>query len=258
VKNAARLELERILDAIAVLSRTKSNDSKPTEKFLRLLVQQFNELQLTVGMSDTMIAEGLSNFLKKHDYSQGVWWGLSYYRSNLFEWSLAHDVREKLKPILEKNRSFLHNIGNFFIMFISVLQYSRGYSFTLSELCTLWDSIRPWILMQLGAIQSEKDQPLSRFNIQKIFESLKARVACWDNTPSSSIPSFNSIRYGITLDSIEPQHPDADRVPAYRWYIFERSPYSKELIAGCIRIHGNKLDRRTLIPLDEQAEQAEK
>ncbi|MFW9889012.1 MAG: hypothetical protein ACFFER_12570 [Candidatus Thorarchaeota archaeon] len=258
LQNVARVELERILNAIAVLGRTESTDSLSVKEFLRLLVRRFNELQLTTGKSDTLMVEGLSEFFRKNEFTQSVWWGLSYYRSSLFDWNIPPIARGTLKAILQKNPSALHHIGNYFTMLISFLQDSRGTAFTLSELYFLWDCIRPWILMQLGAVQSKTDLPKSRFDMRKVFESLKTRVKVWNTTPLPFIPSFNSIRYGLMWDSIHPMDRERTDDHVYRWYIFERAPYSKELIAGCMRIKGHQVDHRAIIPLDEQAEYARK
>jgi len=252
MKEAGKIEIDRFLEAVKVLGRTTKLDFASIKEFLRSMMERFTSAQIEIGVSDSLIADEISEALKGIAFSKNVWWGLSYSRSDLFDWKLPPAVRDTLKQLQQKNPSLMHRYGNYFVMLLSYLEEKRG-PLTLDQLDSLWNVIRPWILMQLGGAQSRNDMPKAGFNMQEVFRDLKARVKCMDRLPSSKVPIFDEIRYGITADS---HTLDQGEWPLYQWYIFEKAPYSEELIAGCVKITDKITDKQTIIPLDEQVEKA--
>ncbi|MCK4824770.1 hypothetical protein KA005_53955, partial [bacterium] len=118
----------------------------------------------------------------------------------------------------------------------------------------LWNSVRPWVLMQLGVIQTKQTKPESSFDMQEIFSHLVRKIEHTSKVSEPYNPPFDEIRYGLMVDS----HSIEDYSgPIHRWYIFERTPYSDDLVAGCLVINEGKETSTAIIPLDEQAEKAE-
>jgi hypothetical protein len=117
----------------------------------------------------------------------------------------------------------------------------------------LWDSVRSWIVLQLGAEQQKNAKPVSQFKMENVFDSLMLKARNMKQVPEIADPSFTEIRYGLFVDSID---LNSDSGLAHRWYIFERTPYSSDFVAGCVQASLQTQDSRTLIALDEQAKSA--
>jgi hypothetical protein len=124
--------------------------------------------------------------------------------------------------------------------------------FPVLQLQELWNTIRPWLLIQMGAMQSENDRPKSVFDMQRVFLNMKSRVQAIDQIPQTMIPVFDEVRYGILVDSYDRTDSGEEEGPLYRWHIFEKTPFSHELIAGCVKASEREFDKTALIPIDEQ------
>jgi hypothetical protein len=123
--------------------------------------------------------------------------------------------------------------------------------FYLGEIIHLWDCVRPWILLQLGASQSKR-LPSSEFNMSRVFTNLMDKVECMSKKPEMDKLPFDNVRYGIVCDSTEPD----EKGYLCRWYVFERSPYSNDYVAGCVLTRGGAGASPIIIPLDELADAA--
>ena len=255
LKEASKIELDRILETVSLLNKLKTEYHESTRGFLADLVVQFNKLQLD-SVVDSLIVDGLADFFRKHNYTKSIWYALSYHRSSFLNWILPPDAKLKLKDLQQTHPNLMLRFGNYFLMMISYLQDTTDIQMPLSRLCTLWDSVQPWVLMQLGAKQREADSPLSAYQPNKTFLDLKRRLQYLDLSPASKMPSFTKIRYGLQLDSEPDWDDDTQTRYQYRWYIFEKDSYSKELVAGCYDLGSKARAQIAVVPLDEQAEAA--
>ncbi len=249
-EQAASIEIERILEVVGVLSRVSKSRFPYLTDFLKVIVSEVNRLQLETNGSDLAIVRELPKFFERIGYSKSVWKTLSYYRTDLFSWNLPHGLNVELRKVQAQNRDTLLRFGNYFVVLISaLLEFSPGL-LTHATLQQLWDSVRPWVLLQIGANQTEKIKPLSRFDMKEIFTHLLTKIEYMSETPDPYNPVFDEIRYGIAVDShTQDDHPGL----VYTWYVFERTPYSKEFVSGCFA----EKSSTAIIPLDEQTEIAD-
>ncbi|MHA2064763.1 MAG: hypothetical protein ACXABY_10350, partial [Candidatus Thorarchaeota archaeon] len=250
-KGAAKIEIQRILEAVAVLSRTTTMPFSSIKEFLRGFIERLNQLQLEGGGSDSQIADGLSLALRTIDYTSNIWWNLSYHRSNPFAWNVAPNIRLALKVAHQRDESISNRFGSYFIMLLSYL-HDTVKDFPVLQLQELWDTLRPWLLIQMGAMQSESDRPKSVFDMQRVFQNLNSRVQAIDQMPQIQIPVFDEVRYGILVDSYDRDDSGEEEDPLHRWYIFEKTAFSHELVAGCVKASEREFDKTALIPIDEQ------
>jgi len=138
MKTAGKIEIDRFLEAVKVLGRTTKLDFASLKEFLRDMMERFTKAQIEIGVSDSLIADEISEALKGIAFSKNVWWGFSYLRSNLFDWKLPPAVRDAVKQLQQKNPTLMHRYGNYFVMLLSYLEEKRG-PFTLDQLDSLWD-----------------------------------------------------------------------------------------------------------------------
>jgi hypothetical protein len=253
LKEASTTEIVRFTESVALLRKTAKYNFDPIMDFLRNMMERFTKAQKEIGGPDALIADDISNSLKYVSDSKSVWWGLSYLRSNLFEWRFPPAVRKALSHNQNRNPTLMHRYGNYVLMILSYFQDKRG-AFGPDQLENLWDAVRPWILMQLGGKQSLGDTPKAVFDMSSVFHDLKLRVECMDRVPPPAIPIFDEVRYGIKVDS---NRFDDEKQSGHQWYIFEKTPFSRELIAGCVKSTSGDIESQTIIPLDEQAKMAE-
>jgi hypothetical protein len=95
------------------------------------------------------------------------------------------------------------------------------------ELQEFWETLRPWITLQLGAEQDSSQYPDSSFDAEAIYKQLASRVRFLNQAPTPDTTPLKNIRYGIMVDVPLGRQND------YRWYIFENAPYGTDFIAGC-------------------------
>lgn len=253
LNHASKLEIDRILEVVSLLGNMKTKYHQPTKDFLAKLVLQINKLQLEAG-SDSRIVDGLMKFLRMHNYTKSIWYALSYERSNLLNWSMSLKIRTILQNLQQTHPDLMLRFGSYFIILLSFLQETTSNQMALSCLCDLWNSLQPWVLMQLGARQHDSDLPQSVYTTKGVFLALKRRWAYLESVPASSIPPFKNIRYGLQLDSEPDWDDDTQMRFQYRWYVFEKAPFSKDLVAGCYDLGSKGNESLAIIPLDEQAE----
>jgi hypothetical protein len=245
---AARIEFERILDAVSVLSRLSKSSFPDLNGFLRSVISKINHLQLETNRSDSAIIQKLVPFFDRIDYSQSVSRKLAFHRTDLYSWNLPYELNTALREVQARDRDTLLQFGNYFIMIFAALQEFAG-EFALDRLQQLWDSVRPWVLLQIGTYQIEKARPFSEFDMKKIFDQLFKKTESVSSIPEPANPIFDEIRYGISVDS---HTHDETEEPIFTWYVFEKEPYSDDFISGCLV----EKSKTTVIPLDEQAETA--
>ncbi len=247
---AASIEIERILEVVSVLSRVSKSRFPLLNDFLTGIVSEVNRLQLETSGSDLAIVRELPKFFDRIGYSKSVWKTLSYYRTDLHSWNLPLGLNVELRKVQAQNRDTLLRFGNYFVMMISALLEFSPRILTHYRLQQIWNSVRPWVLIQLGANQSEKTKPDSTFNMKEIFTQLLTKIKRIPDTPNPYNPVFDEIRYGIAVDS----HTQEDYPGLVNtWYVFERTPYSEDFVSGCFV----EKSSTAIIPLDEQAEIAE-
>lgn len=251
---ADSIEIKRIMEAIAVLNRASLTEFPMVPDFLRKVMDEFNEIQVRVGSRDADLCHELSKTYQNIDYSKTIWHSLAYHRADLYAWNPPPGIRAALDAIKQKDKLRFLRYGNYLIMLLSALQEKRG-EFALDELYMIWNSVKPWILLQLGATPNERLKPVSKFDMQEVFRSLSLRVNSLKQIPESSVPSFDEIRFGIMADSHNPMETPES---FYRWYVFEKSAFSNDFVAGSTIATLQSERSRTVIPLDEQADSAAK
>ena len=250
-KQAARIEVERILKAVSVLNRVSKFSFPYLNDFLRNFVLEINRLQMETNSSDLAIVRQIPKFLDRNGYSKSVWKILSYYRTDLHSWNLAYGLNAELRRIRNQNRDTLLRFGNYFIMMISALSEFCPEIINHERLQQIWNSVRPWVLLQLGANQIDETSPATKFDMKEIFTQLLTKIKYVAKMPSPYNPVFDEIRYGIAVDTHD-QNDDSG--PIYTWYVFEKTPYSEDFVSGCLV----EKSSTAIIPLNEQAEIAKK
>jgi hypothetical protein len=250
--SAARTEIDRMIRAVAVLKQIPQSWS--LESYLRRLMSVF-EVETRSGESDKALASKLGNIHEQDGHSSELWKWLSYRRSNVKEWGLSRRARLTLENVTAEDDKLLLQYGNYFLIILAAIHRMwkdvKERQFYLGEIYHIWDCVRPWILLQLGASQSKK-LPSSEFNMSQVFTNLMEKVECMSKKPEMDKLPFDNVRYGIVCDSTEPD----EKGYLCRWYVFERSPYSNDYVAGCVLTRGGTGASTTIIPLDEQAEAA--
>jgi len=108
--------------------------------------------------------------------------------------------------------------------------------------------------MQLGAKRRSSSCPKPIFDMPTIYEQLRARTRYYKERVKPKTVPMDKVRFGITVD-IQSKNPGR-----YRWYIFERGPFSEDVYMGCIKLDdvpSYSIRANTIIPLDELGRLAE-
>ncbi len=242
--SAETVEIQRLQEARRVLLE-RVPEYSPFHRFFREFVETFTEAiqsQQRLGFTQAIIS-----FLKGHHYTKDLWYRSAWYRNNLGNWNLPRNMRMELDKLQVQDNDILLRFGNYVVLLLAHLLQS--HSFTQNELRVLWEDVRPWVTMQLGGKEAKTSIPVSEFNMNSLYKHLSLRTQSFrDAIPSKTVPLTN-LRFGISV-GFNKKNPGK-----HEWFIFERSPYDREIVAGCIRLDkswaGRYLSSNTVTPLDE-------
>jgi hypothetical protein len=216
-------ELSRLKDTIDAISNAEPEYGFCHE-FLSDLNTEITKAETQLTKTDAL--QSIIKFLKEHLYTENLWFRMEWFRNSLFQWPMPDDMREILDGIRVLNKDFLLEYGNYLFVLLAVIMEER--TLTQMELQELWEIMRPWVTLQLGAEQVPSPYPDSEFDARAIYERLVSRVRFLNQAPTPNTTPLKNIRYGIMVDV--PLGGQND----YRWYLFENAPYGTNFIAGCV------------------------
>ncbi len=241
---ADSIELQRLQDVRRALLDCIPEYS-PFNDFFREFVQviiKAVESKKQQGFTNTLIS-----FLRNHHYTKDIWYRTAWSRNHLDNWRLPRDMKTTLDKIQTQDADLLLRYGNYIILLIAYLLQSHNFS--QNELNSLWDDVRPWVSLQLGAKRAKASLPDSGFDMDALYRFMSIRTQSFRNMVRSTTVPLTDVRYGITV-GVEKKNPGN-----FEWYLFEDSPYGRGVIAGCIRQERFRflryLSSDTVTPLDE-------
>ncbi len=241
---AGSTELKRLQDVRGVLL-DHIPEYSPFHDFFREFVQvliKAVESEEQQGFTNTLIS-----FLRNHHYTKDIWYRTAWSRNHLDNWRLPRNMRTTLETLQTQDADLLLRYGNYIILLMAY--FLQSHNFSQNELDSLWDDVRPWVSMQLGAKRATASLPDSGFDMDALYRFMSIRTQSFRNMVRSTTVPLTDVRYGITV-GFEKKNPGK-----YEWYLFEGSPYDRGVIAGCIRQERFRslryLSSDTVIPLDE-------
>lgn len=210
-------------------------------EFVKVLVKAINS-QEQQGFTNTIIS-----FLKTHRYTKEIWYRTAWCRNHLDNWVLPRNMRMALEKLQTQDADLLLRYGNYVILLLAY--FLQSHNFSQNEINSLWDDVRPWMSMQLGARRVTTSLPDSGFDMESLYRFMSVRTQSFQTMVRSTTIPLTEVRFGITV-GVEKKNPGN-----YEWYLFEGSPYDKGVIAGCIRQERFRswryLKSDTVTPLDE-------
>ncbi|MHA1882734.1 MAG: hypothetical protein ACTSUO_06775 [Candidatus Thorarchaeota archaeon] len=244
LQGAQSMELKQLQASRKILM-----DIIPEYSPLVTLLDEFvNVLVTSIGSKkQNGLVQSFSDFLAEHRHTQEIWRRTAWFRNYLEGWQLSSKMHGYVKDYQTQDHRFLLHYGNYFVLLLS--HFWQTHNFTQMEIQELWETIRPWVVMQLGAERASASFPRPVFDMQTIYEQLRSRTRYYQERSRPKTVPLGNVRYGITVDLLF-RNPGR-----YRWYIFEKGPFDKDVIMGCIKLEHNSkgysIRANTIIPLDE-------
>ncbi|MHA2023986.1 MAG: hypothetical protein ACTSWQ_10030, partial [Candidatus Thorarchaeota archaeon] len=250
LQSAQTMELKQLQASRKILM-----DQIPEYSPLIELLDEFvNVLVASIGSKkQNGLVQSFSDFLAGHRHTRDIWRRTAWFRNYLDGWQLSSKMHGSVKDYQTQDHRFLLHYGNYFVLLLS--HFWQTHNFTQMEIQELWETMRPWVVMQLGAKRASASFPRPVFDMQTIYEQLRSRTRYYQGRSRPRTVPVDNVRYGVIVD-LHLRNPGR-----YRWYIFEKGPFDKEVITGCIRLEdrgkGLSIRANTIIPLDELRRLAE-
>jgi hypothetical protein len=221
---STRIELERLEDTISYLLEIidRHNPFRRYSGKFRKVIREARKLSSSAAL------KVISNYIRSSHYTENIWNRTKWLRDWLDGWNIPSDMRAGLARLQNQDEDFLLYYGNYLILLISTIATQQ--ELTYSDIVYLWEIVRPWVVMQLGAINRTGMKPQSQYDTRVVYEQLKNKIHYSKSAPKSQVLSLMNIRYGFQIDFEKP-NPGP-----YRWYIFEDSPYNDRFVTGCIKL----------------------
>ncbi len=238
------IEVQRLQDVRRVLLE-RIPEYSPFHRFFGEFVEIFARAAQSEHQQD--LTQAVIDFLRSHHYTKDLWYRSAWFRNNLDNWAIPLDMRTELTQLQAEDDDLLLRYGNYFIILLA--QLAESHSYTQTELKDLWNDIRPWLSMQLGAMKAKTSLPEPAFDMDALYSHLSARTRSFRESIRSATVPLTNVRYGISVSF------DKKNLGAYDWFIFESAPYDNGVIAGCIRLDkrstGRYLSANAVTALDE-------
>ena len=234
-REAEKIELIRLQEVRRLLLEFRSSSNPLIEhcnEFVRVLAD-------AVKLPPMKTLHKISDFFKNSRYSNQIWHRLTWCRDWLDGWPMPAGMKQDLVTLQSKRKDILLFYGNYLIMMIASL--TEQFTLYQTEIQALWDIVRPWVTMQMGARSRTGTRPYSKYDAASVYKQLWAKARYWNNTPSPATTALSNVRYGLRVD-IKTPNPGS-----YRWYIFEEGPYDNRFITGCIKLDTEKWGPRSLL-----------
>lgn len=244
--DATRLELNR-LDAAITYLLENVDQHHPFRRYSSKFRKVIREARKLPSIAALKL---VSNYMSNSHYTKEIWRRTKWLRDWLDGWSIPSNMRTELARWQDRDDDFLLYYGNYFVLMLATLASQR--ELTYNDITSLWDIVRPWVAMQLGAKNRTDMKPRSQYDTTSVFEQLREKYHYIKEASLPDVVSLTNIRYGLQID-FEKLNPGP-----YRWYIFEDSPFSDRFVTGCIKLEEEmhrgpnpKLRANAVAPLDE-------
>ncbi len=232
---AARIEMVRLQDTCKFLQGLKSSSlylKEQCKEFVKVLTK-------AVKLPSMDMLQMFAEFFRNSRYSSQTWYRLLWGRDWLDGWPMPSSLKKELVELRVERKDILQYYGNYLIFMIASL--TEHYTLHQTEIQSLWEMVRPWVILQMGTRPRAGVQPNSEYDTAGVYAQLKAKASYWNRTPYPSTTALSDIRYGLRVD-VKKSNPGK-----YRWYIFEDGAYSNRFIAGCVEQDAFRLGPLPLI-----------
>ncbi len=233
--DAGMIELTRLQDAILFLLEHDECSPPLKEQCLELL----NALTRPESLTHMDTLQSISDVCRKSRYISQIWYRLLWGRDWLEGWPMPVGMKKDIARLQVGRKGILQYFGNYLVLMIASL--AEYYTLHQTEIQALWNMVRPWVIMQLGARPRTGKRPISEFDTRTVYEHLKAKVRHWNSVPYPVTTVLSNVRYGLRID-LTKSNPTS-----YRWYVFEDGAYSSRFIAGCIEMDSKRSSSWSLI-----------
>jgi len=243
--DAGKMELARLQDVSLFLLKRDNSSTPLKEQCLEFVKALTRPERLTYIEA----LQDITDIFRKSRYFSQIWYRLLWSRDWLEGWPMPAEMKKAISKVQVGRRDILQHYGNYLVFMIASL--AEHYSLHQTEIEALWNMVRPWVIMQMGASPRTLTRPLSKYDTRAVYEQLRAKAKYWNSASFPRTTILSNIRYGLRID-LKKGNPKS-----YRWYIFEDGAYSSRFIAGCVEQESKKSDQTSLIrantmtPLDE-------
>ncbi|MHA2022227.1 MAG: hypothetical protein ACTSWQ_01035, partial [Candidatus Thorarchaeota archaeon] len=234
--DAGKIELARLQDVSLFLFKL-DNSSLPLKEQCLEFVKALTKPERLTYME---ALQNISDIFRKSKYFSQIGYRLLWGRNWLEGWPMPAEMKEDLSKLQVGRKDILiQHYGNYLVFMIASL--AEHYTLHQTEIQALWNMVRPWVIMQMGARPRTGTRPFSKFDTRSVYEQLRAKAQYWNSMPFPRTTVLSDIRYGLRID-LKKGNPKS-----YRWYIFEDGAYSSRFIAGCVEQENKKSGPTSLI-----------
>jgi hypothetical protein len=240
-KRAQRVEIRRLRQTIRLLSAHKRTghervDNREEEHLL-------SDLQEIVSKQTDAISLDVLNevalCLKTDSLSASLWNTLEWTRERYLTSGLRQEVKQTFDTLMETRPHLALFHGNYLFLLLTAIR-TRFPSLSQENFRHLWDVLKPWQLMQLGATPDQTRMTQARsakFDVRAIWANLSKRAEFLAKVPRESCTNvvFGQILY----------HSDDDG-NRYSWVAIE-DPYDKRNMLNGLWIGRGPLELRNTI-----------
>ncbi len=233
--DASKMELSRLQD-ISLFLLTRDNCSTPLKEqcleFVKVLTRPESRTYVEA-------VQDITDIFRKSRYFSQIWYRLLWNRDWLEGWPMPAGMKKAISKVKVGKRDILRHYGNYLVFMIASL--AEHYSLHQTEIDALWNMVRPWVIMQMGASPRTLTRPFSEYDTHAVYEQLRAKVQYWNSASFPRTTVLSNIRYGLRID-LKKGNPRS-----YRWYIFEDGAHSRRFIAGCVEQESKRSGPLSLI-----------
>lgn len=233
--DAGMMELARLQDVSLFLLERDECSSPLKEQCLALL----NALTKPESLTHMDTLQSISDVFRRSRYVNQIWYRLLWGRDWLEGWPMPVGMKEDLAKLQVERKEILQYFGNYLVLMIASL--AEHYTLHQTEIQALWNIVRPWVIMQLGARPRTGIRPISKYDTRSVYEQLRAKAQHWNSAPFPVTTVLSNVRYGLRID-LTKSNPKS-----YRWYVFEDGAYSNRFIAGCVELDNKRYGSLSLI-----------
>ncbi|MCK4567519.1 MAG: hypothetical protein KAU48_09445, partial [Candidatus Thorarchaeota archaeon] len=167
---AGKIELARLQDISLFLLKLDNCSSPLKEQCLEFVKALTKPERLTYMEA----LQNISDIFRKSKYFSQIWYRLLWGRNWLEGWPMPAGMKEDLSKLQVGPKDILiQHYGNYLVFMIASL--AEHYTLHQTEIQALWNMVRPWVIMQMGARPRTETRPFSKYDTSTVYEQLKAK-----------------------------------------------------------------------------------